>query len=250
MIRLAVMSDLHLESGGFPVMHPACDLVVLAGDIGIGTAGLAYAAALAPLPVIYIPGNREHWGHAEAPIPALRYAAAGLGNIHLLHDDAVDLAVHGRRLTVLGCTLWTDFARDGPDTVAATMAAAEASMPDYRNIMAGPGQPLTAETVLGWHRASRAWLADRLAAPRHGPVVVVSHHPPSVRSSAKVTPGHVGQITSVSALDGLIAAHGPDLWIHGHTHSDCDYAIGGTRILSRQRGGTANTAFAPLIVAL
>jgi len=34
----------------------------------------------------------------------------------------------------------------------------------------------------------------------------------------------------------MILKHQPTLWIHGHTHDNCDYIVGRTRVLSNQSG--------------
>jgi hypothetical protein len=42
-MRLHILSDLHLEFGGLEIDAPVADVIVLAGDIGIGVRGLGWA---------------------------------------------------------------------------------------------------------------------------------------------------------------------------------------------------------------
>ena len=39
-----------------------------------------------------------------------------------------------------------------------------------------------------------------------------------------------------SDLTSLMHRHRPELWIHGHTHYNVDYAVGSTRVVSHQWG--------------
>ena len=248
MTRLAVLSDLHVEKAGWnPPPLDDADLVVLAGDVGWGLTGIAWIAAhLAGRPVVLVAGNREHWHHPPGtdPIAALRHAAAEVPGLRLLQDDRLDIA----GVTLLGCTLWTDFA-GGEMDAAAVMEQAGGSMPDYRLGQGPDGTALSPAQVLAWHRRSRAFLEAELARPRGDrPMIVVSHHAPTPLVLPRRRPTHVPQIASFSGLDEMIGRHQPQLWIHGHTHADSDLMLGATRILSRQRGGPENETFAPLMV--
>ncbi|CAA7617898.1 metallophosphoesterase [Magnetospirillum sp. SS-4] len=249
MVRLAVMSDLHVEKGDWTPPAFSCDLLVLAGDVGWGLDGLAWVARhLAGRPMVMVAGNREYWHHADgaSPIAELRRAAAGIAGLRFLQDEAAVLDLGGRRLRLLGATLWTDYSLDGD--VAATMASAGQTMPDYRHGAAGNGERLNPAAVLTANRASRDFLAAELAKPLDIPTVVVTHHLPSERGLPRRRPGHVPQAASVTPLDDLLIEAGPDLWIHGHSHADCDYRIGRTRVVSRQRGTPENSDFEPLLL--
>lgn len=37
-------------------------------------------------------------------------------------------------------------------------------------------------------------------------------------------------------LSSEIIDHGPDLWIHGHTHNSFDYTLGATRVVVNPHG--------------
>ena len=249
MIRLAVLSDLHVEKGDYhpPVLD--CDLIILAGDVGWGLDGVRWIERnLAGRPMIYVAGNREYWHHPEGvdPLAELRREAALVPGLAFLHNQTVVRRIAGASLRVLGATLWTDFSLDGD--AEATMATAAAGMPDYRNGRSDKGGVLTPADVAAANRVSAAFLAAELARPHDGPTVVVTHHLPSELSLPKRRPGHAPQAASVSPLESLVETAGPDLWIHGHSHADCDYRIGACRIVSRQRGAPDNADFAPLLI--
>ncbi len=137
-MRIHVLSDLHNEFEPFKPPEVDCDVVILAGDVGVGMKGLAWIhAALAGKTVLYVAGNHEYYGHA-LPVLTHKLKKGCEGSpIRLLECDTISLS----GIRFLGCTLWSDF-----------------------------------------------------------------------------------------EVCGVL------LWVHGHTHHCVDYRIGGTRILSNQRG--------------
>ena len=104
--RLRILSDLHLNNRGWQAPTVPADLVILAGDISNGTAGLRWARENFPdMPIVYVSGNQELYGHnIEDLVPRMRDLAKQL-DIHFLERDVVYL----NDLRILGTTLWTDF---------------------------------------------------------------------------------------------------------------------------------------------
>ena len=151
-MRIAYLSDLHLEFAaqarpgeGRLAMLPAkalapaagADLVVLAGDVDQGEAGVAAADAIARkigAPVVYVAGNHEAYNRdMGALLTRLRAAAwATDGRVQLLQGNLVRFWFSGRPLAVLGCVLWTDYALLGD--AGAAMQTAEARMYDHQAI--------------------------------------------------------------------------------------------------------------------
>jgi hypothetical protein len=251
MIRLVILSDLHVEKGEWSPPPLDGDLVVLAGDIGWGTEGIAWIGRhLSGRRMAMVAGNREYWHHPEgcSPIAELRRRAAAVPGLILLQDQETILDLDGRRLRLLGTTLWTDYSLDGD--ARATMDKAGETMPDYRNGRDESGEILTPGAVLGANRAAVAFLTARLSIPHDGPTIVITHHLPSELGLPRRRPGHVPQAASVTPLEDVIQGCGPELWVHGHSHADCDYTIGRTRIVSRQRGTPENAGFEPLLLEL
>jgi hypothetical protein len=230
-MRLHILSDLHLEFADWTAPAVPADLVILAGDVHVGTAGIAWAArAFGERPVVYVPGNHEYYGHAYPTLlRALRRAARGT-SVRVL--DREGLAVGGLR--VLGCTLWTDFALGGDRRAA--MALASEMMWDYRQIaIARGGRPARPADTLRWHRRARAWLEAELTRTDL-PTVVVTHHAPSASSCSPAAEDRPFAPAYASDLTGLIRDRSPLCWIHGHTHRACRDTLGTTRIVSNPRG--------------
>jgi predicted phosphodiesterase len=64
-LEVLVLTDLHVEFAPFVPTAAGADVVVLAGDIGLGPKGLRWAATAFPQSrIVYVAGNHEHYGHA------------------------------------------------------------------------------------------------------------------------------------------------------------------------------------------
>lgn len=242
MPRLRVMSDLHLEFGPLHLEPVGEDVLVLAGDIGIYADGAFWARDYAKthdIPVVMVAGNhefyesRQHYTHTvSSTIAALRDIADGEPLFHFLEDDIEEVA----GVLFTGCTLWTDFGLAG-DPPMAMLNAAEA-MNDFRLIMAEDMQRFSPEHSRQRHAFSAGVLRERLPRRYHDgrPLVVVTHHLPSVRSIAPCYSGNSMNAAFASRLDDLVEGSGAALWVHGHTHHSMDYLLGETRVLCNPRG--------------
>ncbi|MTW04185.1 metallophosphoesterase family protein [Pseudoduganella ginsengisoli] len=262
-MRLLILSDLHLEIRrgqplGIDLARSRPDAVVLAGDIDTGANAVPWAAqTFAGLPVLYVAGNHEAYGHELYAVErALRDACAATGNVHFLNCD--QYVTGGVRF--LGATLWTDFALFGEPEKNAAMRQAENVMTDYRRISVATGEKpesrlLQAADTAQLHTAHKAWLQTRLAQAFDGKTVVITHMAPSIRSVAAKYATDLTSAAFASPLDSL--AEKPDLWIHGHMHDSYDYPVGNGRVICNPcgyllRGGAnENAAFdAGLVVDL
>jgi predicted phosphohydrolase len=229
-----VLSDLHLERQSFTPFPVDVDVIVLAGDIAVGTDGVDWVREWAgDRPVLYIAGNHEFYGHAVGQlIEDLRRSVAG-SSVHVLEND--ELVIDGVRF--LGCTLWSDFEFDGAERRAESMLLCERVVNDYGQIEFGTGErPLTTEDTRQLHLLSRRWLARRLADPHQGPTVVVTHHAPLIRN--KPPSPVLRALAGAFASDVTDLMHGDrvGLWIFGHTHRVADLEMHGTRVVSNPRG--------------
>lgn len=229
-MKLHVLSDLHIEFGDFEPPATDADVVILAGDIGVGMGGLRWVESrFQDRPVIYVPGNHEFYRHDLELIDELKEQAPP--HIHVLNNDMAEIG--GVRF--LGCVLWTDFAINGEGKKQAAVQYARAKMNDFQ-IIQQHGQPFTPESSIALHQESRTWLGRRLAEPFEGRTVVVTHHMPSPRSIPSRFAGSPLTPAFVSDTEELIDAERLALWVHGHTHDPFDYELNGSRVLCNPRG--------------
>jgi predicted phosphodiesterase len=231
MTRILIASDLHLEFSDIALDAASADVVVLAGDIHVGSAGVEWAKTRFTQPLIYVAGNHEFYdGEIGAVTAAMKAAAAG-SNVTVLDDEAVTIA--GTR--VLGAVLWTDFALFGEALKATAFAECLKFMPDFEIISCGL-KTLTPEDTIAMHRRSRAWLGERLGEAYGGPTVVVTHHAPHRGSLAERYAEDPVSAAFISDLEAMILEAQPALWVHGHTHTSFDYTVGATRVVCNPRG--------------
>lgn len=254
-MRLHIISDLHTEFGGMPRDHkaPDCDVVILAGDISTGVVGVMWAARYKPdVPVIYVPGNHEYYGHRryhrhleKMKEKAAFMRAEGHGVVHVLNNEAV--VIDGVRF--LGATLWTDFDLFG--TPHLSMMAAQREMNDYDNIEKVQQVRLRAEDTQSFHLESRFFLTETMREPFDGKTVVVTHHAPSEQSSHPRYRGSPLNPAYASRLESVICNYAPALWVHGHMHDSSDYMVCDTRVVCNPRGYVGhelNPGFDPQLV--
>lgn len=227
MVKILVLSDLHLEQARFlpnAAATKACDVIVLAGDIHTGDRGIRWAReTFANKPIVYVAGNHEFYGQDwDAGLNTMRETARVL-DVQFLENDCVEIS--GVRF--LGATLWTDFEYQGGHLVDKLKKQAYDWFLDYTAIKANAqGRRLTPDMSISRHQQTRAWLAGELAKSESSDTVVVTHHYPHKNS----TPPRY-------ALDGMTACYGSQLpedlllkaglWIHGHTHASNNYRING-----------------------
>jgi Icc-related predicted phosphoesterase len=231
-MRIHILRDLHLEFGPLLLPKVQADLVVLAGDVHVGTRGLEWCREQFPATsVIYVLGNHEYYGFAIPKLTEkLRQEAAG-SQVFILNDEAKEIS----GVTFLGTTLWTDFRLLGDPVLSSREA--DQVMNDYRRIRVSPPyRRLRPADTLARHQRSRRWLMLQLAERAPGPVVVVTHHVPSARSLGNHKPLDLVSAAFASRLDDLVAQSKATLWVHGHIHQAADYVLGNTRVMCNPRG--------------
>lgn len=232
-MKIQVLSDLHREFSRYEITKTDSDVIVLAGDIDVGSAGIEWAKTLEK-PVIYVAGNHEYYhGDIDFTLADMREKAAA-SNVHFLEQDAV--TIDG--VTFLGCTLWTDYEVFGEHMQAACMKLAERSMNDHRIITKGSERflPKDARAI---NLTSKAWLKEHLESAK-GSSVVVTHHLPLLKCT---DPRYMHDLLTgsfASELNHLMDK--ADAWIYGHTHDSHSFQAGKTHVLSNPRGYSRDPA--------
>jgi Icc-related predicted phosphoesterase len=250
-MKLQILSDLHLEMMKPPyswhIPETAAEVVVLAGDIGVGLSGVKWAVREAERLqkcAVYVPGNHEYYGERLNVLQKMRAVARG-SRVHVLDLDEVML----QGVRFLGTTLWTDYLAFGRDHRAEAMDQAARFLNDHRLINRPDG--FTPSDAPECHERGRAWLEAKLDTKWDGPTVVVSHHAPSlVGTDGRFRKDYL-TAAFVSDLEGLIETYSPTLWIHGHTHHCAQYVVAHTRVAANQKGyphEPATGKFDPLLL--
>lgn len=229
-MKIQIVSDLHIEFAEFTLPVTDADVIVLAGDIGVGLGGLEWIVEqYIEKPIIYVPGNHEFYKHDICLIDEICGKAGS--NIHVLNDSMIEL----QGVRFLGSTLWTDFELFGLTDKFFSVQQAKSNMADFSVIKNGI-KTFIPEDSIQLHNQSVGWLKCMLAEPFTGNTVVVTHHAPSAIS---VHPRYASNLLTpafASNLEDMMDAEHAKLWIHGHMHNPSDYEINGTRVLCNPRG--------------
>ena len=232
-MKIQYFSDVHNEMNTtFLYQKTDADVVVMAGDIDIGNAGLRWALEnIKDKPVLYVLGNHEFYTNRYPDlISQLKQECAGT-HVSVLEKDTVTIeGVHFH-----GCSLWTDYAFN--NQVLRDQAICQAMMSDYSYIIdAETGKKLLPEQTVKLHQASLEWLEQSLMRHSGECNVVITHHAPNPLS----LPEHRrrGSIAAayVTNLSAFITQHAPTLWIHGHCHKVSRYAIGNCTVVCNPGG--------------
>lgn len=243
-MKLRVLSDLHLEFAPWKYESKGEDLVVLSGDIcSTSKEGWARRNKLLEsiaAPVLMTLGNHEYYGTvATREDTAARHmeAISKYPHVKLLDPGAVDM--NGIRF--IGATLWTDFLMcSNPELLKARVDTAvndflwmRASKSDLARTgpRAHPG--ITSGDMLAWHVQERLFIERSLK--DCSKAVVITHFMPHPRSVAKQYEGNILNGYFGSDLSSLFKSP-IKLWIHGHTHTACDYEADGVRVVANPRG--------------
>lgn len=231
-MKIQIISDLHQEFGKTDLSFDNADVVILAGDVNLGTKGIEWIKINIPdKPVIYVLGNHEYYKGAYPKTLYKIKEAARNSNIFVLEDESVD--IEGIRFH--GATLWTDFSIFGDPRYYGFLC--QNGMNDYKLIRRDPSySKIRSIDVFKIHQISRAWLKESLEESKERRNIVVTHHAPSLQS----VPEHFKEDQLASAyasdLEDLIFKYQPLYWIHGHIHTPCRYKMGETEIICNPHG--------------
>jgi len=226
-LKVHVLSDLHLEFAPFVPPVTDADVVILAGDIGIAETGTRWAKNLIDAPVIYVPGNHEYYDpfFTMAEHKANMLHTIDGSNVTLMDNDVIIIG----DVRFIGTTLWTDL-QQGYCSILysdAERIVTDANRVDLIHFSVDYAQEL--------FDRNKVWLKSELAKPFDGKTVVVTHHAPSEKSIHAQYVGNPFNPCFVTNMEALMGS-GVDLWGHGHTHNNFDYEVNGTQVICNPRG--------------
>lgn len=230
MISIHILSDLHLEFADYQPEVTDADIVILSGDIYVGTQGLSWARDNFPdSEIIYVSGNHEFYHHNYQELLSHFRKEAKEYNIHFLENN--EFVLHGIRF--LGCTLWTDYLCSDNLSQQESMEILKQRFSDHILIQFSD-ELFKPDDALNLHNSSIVWLREELNKTFDGKTIVVTHHGPSKRCIHKKFGD--GELAGGFYSDLPDLLNKPDIWIYGHTHSNLDISVDDTRLISNQRG--------------
>lgn len=240
-MQIRPFSDLHLEFWKPnkverflkkylpPIPTDLETVVIIAGDLGLAHRQETWLNALHLLSerflaVVYVEGNHFFYkNNFFGRIHELKGMVTLPDNVHFLENESVEI----NGVVFIGATLWTDFNSGDPES----MLLARGKMSDFHVITTSDGSKLTPLNTLKLHAESKKYIFDTLQANSGKRSVVVTHHGISPLSIHNRYQGNLLNGAYITDLTAKVAKHGPNLWIHGHTHDSFDYMIGRTRVI-------------------
>ncbi len=231
-MKIQIISDLHNEFGISNMKFEDIDMLIIAGDLDLGTKGISWLKEFVKnIPVIYVLGNHEYYrGSYPKTLTRIKSESDGT-NIHVLENESI--AING--ITFHGATLWTDFELFGNPQVYGSIC--QQRMNDYRLIRLDPAySKIRSVDTYRIHKESLNWLEKSLSMSDTLFNIVVTHHAPSTQSIPDEFKEDLISSAYASNLESIILKYKPDYWIHGHIHTPMDYKIGETRIICNPHG--------------
>jgi predicted phosphodiesterase len=228
-MKIQYMSDLHLEFEGednMPVPEVFGDVLVLAGDIGVGINHEDWIKACCGKfkNVIYVLGNHEFYGKNMQKVRAQWADMDMPTNFYFLDNDWITID----DVNFIGSTLWSDVHPACP-------------LNDFYKIgykyPGGYGKFSQIEAKDLFHR-NKIWLKNTLDLLTGQRNVVVTHHAPSWRAQDPKYAGENGVVGSGFSTDILEEFEPRDIlvWIYGHLHYNTSFTEHGIYCVSNQRG--------------
>ena len=229
MLKLKILSDLHIDFASFTIPYDGEDILILAGDIGeIADSNEPfemidrYMTENNHVHVLMVLGNHDYYGltifEAEK-----RWRTFKGANFHLLINESIVLG----GIRFFGATMWTDIKNGEPETVD----FCRDYINDFKYI-----EEFSTGLFRELHRISREALINSIKLSTE-PMVVITHHLPSYSSIDKRFAGSLGNAVFASTdLEDIITNPKIHLWIHGHTHSNQDYRLDHVRVICNPRG--------------
>ena len=235
-MKIQYMSDLHLEFSDNSrwLKHnelPAPgDVLVLAGDI------FYLKNKVAPLAnfwkwasanyrqVLIVPGNHEYYNYCDVMDKGLQWKWLFKNNVGYYQNQVVRID----DTDFIMSTLWS---RISPSDEYFVWKG----MNDFRQIMYN-GKLLQTEEFNQMHNFCLDFIKQSLVETTAKYIVVITHHLPTLEVVASHHKGSVLNSAFATELSRLIADSRIDAWIYGHSHTNIDAEINGTKVVCNQMG--------------
>ncbi len=248
-MKIRIISDLHLEFMALELTKRSKEdkdtVLVLAGDIFVPAKNHYMTSPWKVIEgwtkrfkhVCYVLGNHEYYQGGELS-PSKSYNVVNwlkreLPSVNILEKDT--LTLDKEKIIFIGATLWTDFFNGDENEIF----DAQFAMADFKTISFND-DILQPKHLIKIFDNSRRFIFEKVMKYKElgYKTVVVTHHGPSELSIAEKFKHCSCNGSFVSNILDTTQVY-PDIWIHGHTHSNHDYIHPtGTRVICNPRGYT------------
>lgn len=234
--KIQVTSDIHLEFMyyDYELEVTDADVVVFAGDIGVGTRHTDWfekELEKHDKPFIYVMGNHEFYNHDMKDTREYWKAFAdNHPDFHLLDNSTAII----NDVVYVGGTLWTNL--DNNNTTSEMLI--NNALNDFRCIRKNDSfeRFCAGDSSKEFDNTFDYIKMIHEMRERDDKLVVVTHHSPSFNSTSSMFAGSDINGAFASDLNYFIEESKINVWIHGHMHNQSDYIIGDTRIVANPKG--------------
>lgn len=174
--------------------------------------------------VLIVPGNHEYYNYSDVMERGFQWKWMLRENVGYYQNQVVRIDDTDFILS----TLWSHINPNYEYFVWKGMNG-------FRQIKFG-GKLLQVEEFNRMHEISIDFIRKNIEESTANHIVVVTHHLPTLQVVAAHHRGSVLNSAFASEYDNLIANSRIDAWIYGHSHTNIDTEIGGTRVISNQMG--------------
>ena len=236
-MKIQFASDLHLEmnaNAAWIQSHPlevTGEILVLAGDTAYLEEGVPDWfldwASTSYKQVMLIPGNHEFYHFGDVAKRGDSWQWMLRENVGYYYNKVVRID----NTDFILSTMWSHIPK-------AEMFQVQRGLNDFHQIHYN-GTILTPDDYNNEYEQCKQFITESVAQSKADHIVVVTHHVPT---SLAVAPHHVGSPLNSAftvEMDDFIADSRIDYWIYGHSHTNIDAEIDGTRILANQLGYVA-----------
>lgn len=234
-MKIQYCSDLHLE---FDMnsdyikrnpINPIGDILILAGDIAhidsikINDWFFSYLSDNFDR-VYWIPGNHEFYGNNDASILKESFCEKIKSNIFLVNNftEIID------ETKIIMSTMWSYIPEQNS-------LVCRYKLNDFRYVKYN-GERFTTDDFNELHSIAHDYITNEIDKEGAINTVVATHHVPT---SLCVAPHHKGTAINsafMADLSDLIYHSNINYWIYGHSHTNMNRDINGTKIISNQFG--------------
>lgn len=225
-MKLRIMSDLHLEfhkdNGASFIQDQSdadYDVLVLAGDIttekNLGEVLSYWRKSVGDRPIVYVPGNHEYYDSSISKVHSTFDAWLKQDNkLHVLNNSEV--TINGIRF--VGSTLW--FKHSG------TFERGDDDLNDF-HLIGGFRNWISQQA-----KDSAEYLINNV---KENDIVITHHLPHPVSIHSRFAGSYLNKYF-LHDVSNVVENHKAKLWIHGHSHSSCDYIVNQTRVINNPFG--------------
>lgn len=174
--------------------------------------------------VLIVPGNHEYYNYSDVMERGLQWRWMFRKNVGYYQNQVV-------RINDTDFVLSTLWSRINPNDEYFVWKG----MNDFRQIKFD-GKLLQVEEFNRMHETCMDFIRKSVEESTASHIVVVTHHLPTLEVVAPQHKSSVLNSAFATDLSQLIADNRIDAWIYGHSHTNIDAEINGTKVVSNQMG--------------